>query len=335
MGPQRGFYQHNYMHHGGHDYVQRTYFYGGHSHACAYRSYYWGGRPYEIYARPYFYRPAFYGWAYTPWVAPVYYDWDWRPAPWYGYYGAYFAPEPIYPTPALWIADFILAANLQAAYEVRQTYATYPAQPQDSGYDDEPQAYSGDGAAVATDDRTVRLSPEVKRAIATEVEAQLQAEKNASLRNADVESQADSDDAPPPALDPSTSVFIVSDSLTVSDLDGQECELTAGDVLSRLDDTPGEDGSVQVRVTASKRGDCPTGSKPLVQVGDLQEMNNRFREQLDAGLTKLAAGGKGLPAAPDTETVAGEVPPPQPDDVADQVQQLQVTADQTEQAVGR
>jgi len=54
---------------------------------------------------------------------------------------------------------------------------------------------------------------------------------------------------------------------------------------------------------------------PMVAVDDLQEMHNSFREQLDSGLQTLAekSGTGGLPKAPDTQTTAGEVPPPAPD----------------------
>jgi hypothetical protein len=53
-------------------------------------------------------------------------------------------------------------------------------------------------------------------------------------------------------------------------------------------------------------------------------------------LKKLAdnAGKDGLPAAPDTKTTAGEVPPPAPDaNVADDLSQTQKDADQAEAEV--
>ena len=316
MGPHRGFAERPYINRGGHAYIQRTYIYGGHRYAYAYRTYYWGGHPYYRYAPAYYYHPVFYGWAYNPWPAPVYYGWGWGPAPWYGYYGYYFAPAPYYPTASLWLTDFLLAENLKMAYEAQQQ----------SNLD---ASASADAAPASG---AVRLSPEVKQAIAAEVQEQLRAEQQASNPSS-APQPASSDTAPPPALDPSVSVFVVSGSLAVSSEDGQECELTAGDVLSRIDDTPGDDNAVQVRVTASKQSDCRTGSRPRVQVTDLQEMHNHFREQIDAGLQTLAAGGKGLPKAPDTGTSSGEVPPPRPDDVDAQLQQEQKDADQTEREV--
>ena len=130
---------------------------------------------------------------------------------------------------------------------------------------------------------------------------------------------------------------MVASNLDVVTPDGNECELTPGDVISRIDDTPGGFDKVQVRVTSSKQGDCARGSKPTVGVADLQDMHNRFREQLDAGLKQLAAdqGKNGLPAAPDTSTsAAADVPTPEPDkDVYTQMQGLQKEADEAEQEV--
>ncbi len=120
---------------------------------------------------------------------------------------------------------------------------------------------------------------------------------------------------PPAALDPTWSVFVVSSNLGVGTDDGKECELTPGDVIDRIDDTPSADNKVHVRVTSSKQNDCRVGLKPAVAVEDLQEMHNSFREQLDSGLKTLAenSGKGGLPKAPDTQTTPGEVPPPAPD----------------------
>jgi uncharacterized membrane protein len=86
-------------------------------------------------------------------------------------------------------------------------------------------------------------------------------------------------------------------------------------VITRLEDTPGDDSKVKVSVMSGKPDDCSIGSSPRVDVSDLQEMNNSFREQLDSGLKALAekSGTGGLPKAPDTQTSASEVAPPAPD----------------------
>ena len=100
--------------------MRRSYYYGGRRWAGVYRGYYWGGHPYWGYVPGYYWGGGFYGWAYNPWAAPVAWGWGWGGAPWYGYYGYYFAPYPVYASPAFWITDFLLAENLRAAYDAQQ-----------------------------------------------------------------------------------------------------------------------------------------------------------------------------------------------------------------------
>jgi hypothetical protein len=297
----------------------RTYYEHGRYRAVVYRPYLWRGRPYYVYAPYYYYRPVYYGWAFNPWVRPVYYNWGWAGDPWYPYYGYYFAPAPFYLGASLWLTDFILAENLRMAYDAQLNEGV-------------PVRRMADASP-----NEVQLTPEVKQAIAEEVKQQLDAEKAASAQTSAAGSPVASKDEMPPALDPAITVFVVASNLDVITPDGNECELTPGDVISRIDDTPGSDDKVQVRVTSSKEGDCARGSKPVVAVADLQDMHNRFREQLDAGLKKLAEnqGKNGLPAAPDTSTsAAAGVPTPEPDqDVSTQMDGLQKDADEAEQDV--
>jgi hypothetical protein len=88
--------------------------------------------------------------------------------------------------------------------------------------------------------------------------------------------------------------------------DGQECSLTQADVIMRLTDTPDADGKVNVSVASSKKSDCAAGKLAAVSVDDLQEMRNRFEEQLGAGLKSMASKQETgqTPKAPDTGTVA-------------------------------
>ena len=122
----------------------------------------------------------------------------------------------------------------------------------------------------------------------------------------------------PPALDPARRTFVVASDITVIS-NGQECDLTAGDVITRLTDTPDADQRVTASVQASKKGDCGAGQQVAVSVEDLQDMRNHFQEQLDSGMKDLAEkqGKGGLPKAPDTGTTASDVPPPSPDTNAD------------------
>jgi len=318
-GRNYGYMERNYAR----GYRMRTYYEHGRFRAVLYRSYMWRGRPYYVYAPYYYYRPVFYGWAYNPWVAPVYYQWGWAGNPWYGYYGYYFAPAPFYPGADLWLTDMILAENLKMAYDAQQS----------SGRGEN---LSASGTAP-TNPNDAQLSPEVKQMNAEEVKEQLAAEKAAAARPPAGGPEPTSND-PPSALDPNHTVFVVASNLDVATSAG-DCELTPGDVLNRIDDTPDSDDMVAVRVASSKQGDCARGSKPAVKVADLQDMSNRFREQLDAGLQQLAAnsGKNGLPVAPDTGTSAvPDVPEPVADqDVKDQLAKLQTEAEQAEQDVKR
>jgi hypothetical protein len=139
----------------------------------------------------------------------------------------------------------------------------------------------------------------------------------------------------PPALDPARRAFVVDNSITVVS-DGQECQLTGGDVLTRLTDTPDADNKVTASVSASKKADCGAGKQVLVSVEDLQEMRNHLEEQLDNGMKELAdKQGKGnMPKAPDPGMTASDIPAPEPDKTAEkQLTDQDAAAAQTEAQV--
>lgn len=461
-GPHSGYVQSRYFSRGGRDYVRRDYAVGGRHYTRVYRDYYYGGAHYYIYAPAHYYHPAFYGWAYNRWAARVYYNWGWGHAPWF--YGGYFAPAHVYTTPSLWLTDYLLAANLQAAYQAQAeanvgagpgatvaseqgresklafapvyvpgtttlaqgfsvsagglefhndclvlhggatamfSFSVPPGHlrtvaygvPTGSFLNNTPAEVSVNGVTAAMINQglggfaertptqlllwqksfgpgdyvlTIRsggnnvyvyglwlgqesageqaappetgsatatpMSSDVKGLVDTEVQRQLQAEQAAAQSP---QAQPASNQAPPPALDPAQSVFVVSSSLDVSTAGGLECELTAGDVLTRIDDAPDANGTVGVRVMSSKANDCGVGAKPRIAVNDLQEMNNTFREQLDFGLKALAdkSGTGGLPKTPDTNS-AGEVQQPTPDTSVDnELSQQQKEANQLETQV--
>ena len=334
-GSHRGYVQRPYVVRNGHTYVQRTYVVNHVAYTAAYRSYYYGGAYYYGYRPAFYYHPGFYGWAYNPWPAPVYWSWGWTPAvyPWYGYYGYYFAPYPSYPSAAFWLTDYLISANLEAAYAARADATS-----QDDTANNDTQPVRQDDSTPQPTQQTVALSPEVKQAIAEEVKAQIAAEQNASGQNTTSggSTTAANGDVPP-ALDPARRTFVVSDSLDVT-ADDQECALTPGDVITRLTDTPDQDQKVTVSVSTSKKTDCAPGKQVAVSVEALQEMQNHFREQLDSGLKVLAEkqGTGNLPNAPDTGTIPGEVPAPPPDTTAAKaLQDQQATADQTGAEVAR
>jgi hypothetical protein len=338
-GAHAGYVQRAYVVRGGNTYVSRTYVMGGVVRVGVYRSYYWGGHPYYGYYPGYWYHPGFYGWGYRPWGAPVYWGvgfWGWGGAPWFGFYGGYFAPYPYYASPAFWLTDYLVAAELQSAYAARE-------EAREDAIAADHDAYYGGGSnnTPATASNAVTLTPEVKQAITEEVKAQLAEQQAAAAQNgAAGGGGASAAPAPtsgqvPPALDPARRTFVVDTSLTVV-ANGQECGLTAGDVITRITDTPDADGKVNASVSSSKKSDCAAGQMVAVKVDDLMEMHNHFQEQLDSGLAELAKkqGTNGLPKAPDTGTTPSDVPPPAPDaSAAKALQDQQQAADQTEQQV--
>jgi len=356
-GKRGGYVQRPYVVRNGHTYVQRTYVVNNVTYTGVYRSYYYGGGYYYGYYPPYYYQPAYYGWAYNPWPAPAYYQWGYYNDPWYGNYNYYYRPYPAYPTASWWLTDYMMSENLRAAYEAQLVGAAgAPHTAPDSAdtvaslwstdfliaasltaaYGGQPYALAAAAKSPSSggkgDAAQAQLSPEVKQAIADEVKRILAAEQAA----AKPQQGASGGDQTPPALDPDRVTFVVSSDLDVTIDEGEECALTSGDVLTRLTNTPDEDKNVSLKVAASKKTDCAVGKQIAVSVDNLQEMYNHFHEQVDSGLKTLAAkqGKDGLPAAPDTSTVGGEVPPPAPDTTATKaLQDQQQAADQAESEV--
>ncbi|HLV85420.1 MAG TPA: hypothetical protein VKV39_00480 [Candidatus Sulfotelmatobacter sp.] len=367
-GRHSGYVQRAYVTRGGRTYVSRTVVVNHVTYTSVYRSYsYHGYCCYYGYHPAFYYHPVYYGWAYNPWPAPVYYGWGWGGAPWYGYYGGYFAPYPTYPSAAFWLTDYLIAANLQAAYAARAQAAAGAAGGGDNGGGNggdntadngggngqgDQQAQGNGGNDSGSNSQQVTLSPEVKQAIADEVKAQIAAEQasanqgssNQGSSNQSSPNQGSSDqgqasqssnDEVPPALDPIRRTFVVASDMTLN-VDGQECQLTQGDVITRMSDEPDQDHNVTVTVAASRKSECGIGKQALVSVDDLQEMYNHFQEQIDNGMKDLAAkqGSNGLPKAPDTNTTPSDVPPPPPDNsAAKALEDQQQAADQTEAQV--
>jgi hypothetical protein len=295
-GRHGGYVEHGYSR-GGHDYNRRTYYRNGHAYARVYGRGYYHGYYYNHYVPGYYYGAGFYGWAYNPWAAPVVYGWGWGAAPWYGYYGYYYQPYPVYPYPALWLTDYLIAANLQLAYAAQAEAGA------DSGQVRDAQLlaaayHPGEDGSEADSKTSPALTPELKQSLADEVKVMIAAEKDAAAANQ--QSNIPANDQPPGALDPKFHVFVVSATLTEKLPDGTECSLSQGDFLTRVDDTPDADKNVKVTVSSSQKDDCPAGSQLSVALDDLQDMYNSFHEQIDDGLKSMAEnqGKNGLPTGP-------------------------------------
>src|ERR1035438_8671704 len=199
----RGYVQRPYMYHG-HEYARRSYYYNGRYYNHYYGRYYYHGMYVNPYYPSYYYGPAFYGWAYNPWVAPVSYGWGWGGNPWYGYYGAYFTPYPVYASPSLWLTDYIIANSLQAAYQAQVN-----------------------AAALSN---PAPLTPETKQLIADEVRQQVALENSESkTAGQGAEPDAASSSIQRALTDGKPHVFVAGHDLDLVDAGGTECALSEGD----------------------------------------------------------------------------------------------------------
>jgi len=320
---RRGYVERGYNYHG-HDFARRSYYYHGRAYDRFYRGYGYHGLMLNVYAPGFYFRPAFYGWAYNPWVAPISFGWGWGVAtPWYGYYGGYFQPYPVYPSAAFWLTDYIISQDLAAAYAAHQEAAEQAAAP------------AAGGQPV--------LTPEVKQMIADEVKAQL------ALENAEAGQNAQQQDVDPGSSgiarllsDGRPHVFVAGGNLDVTDTSGQECVVSDGDTL-QLREPPASDATSANLVVMSSKGnpECSISLTVSIQLTDLQEMQNHMRETIDQGLQDLQAkqGTGGLPAAPPSAagptapaTYAAAAPPPEANPSAD-IQQADQQSAQAEKDV--
>ncbi len=246
--------------------VARTYVNAGKISVAVYQPTVYRGLTYYTYVPSFYYAPAFYDWAFNPWATPVAFSWGWQGDPWFLFYGGYFTPARYYPNAALWMTDFLLAQNLMLAYQNQPVQSVGP--------------------------NSVSVPAELKSMIADEVRRDLAIEQADSARRS-IPSQSDNG---LPALAPDHRVFIVSSDLHVT-VNGGTCTLTPGDTILRDGVRMAEEDRINVIVKSSKPGECPAESKASVGVAALQEMDNQFRRQIDAGLAELARqqGHGGLP----------------------------------------
>jgi len=281
--------------------VARTYYANHASYVRAYRPYTYQGLALYAYLPVHYYSPAFYTWVRAPWPAPVHYTWSWgwTNSAWYRYNSRYFKPDSAYSSPSRWLTDFLVANTLYAGYqEVTVTDTAVAASP---SYD------PGDG-----------LTPAIKQEIADEVQRQLDLEK-AQAENPPPAPASDT--APAEMAGDGPYLFIVSQSLEVTDSEGEACALTEGDVL-QLNALPPEGGTAaNVTVLARKDKDCRKGSLVSVSLEDLTEMHNRMHETIDQGLDEIRSQqGQGempqMPSAaasaPVEVSFASALPPPDP-----------------------
>lgn len=279
--------------------IQRTYVTGGRVYVRAFVAYPAFGRSLPLYVPSVYLAPAFYGWAFYPWAAPVPYAWAWAGAAWFGYYSGYYQPYAAYPGASAWLADYLLSQTLANAYAMQNQAPPLPGYGDDSG-DPTSAVQPIDGELYAQNDTPI--TPDLRNAIADEVGRQLAYENAVASGTA----QQTCEELPN-SLKPDR-VFVVSTTLDVSTSDGQVCELTGGDVL-RVTAPPASDSpAATLRVASGKRQDCPAGVDVSISVRDLAEMQNNLRAQMDAGLETLRSSPAGLPQAP--QSAMAPVPRP-------------------------
>ena len=295
--------QHPYMFRG-RPMDHRTFVVQGKVFHAFYRPYNYGGTMLDVYAPTRFYDPAFYQGATTAFAKPVGYTWGYatQSAPWFSYYKGYFTPDPTYSTPQAWLADFVLGASLAVAYTTAPPAS--PASP------------AGTSPAV---------TPEVKRALADEIDHQV---KQESL---EAQANAQNRDPPPGAggvvqelADRQPHVFVVASDLDLVDPSGRRCSVSEGDVVQVVSTPNPGTGTADAVVMASKGGsECERSAQVQVAVSDLQEMQNHMRATIDMGLASSEPGKK-APTVP--ATFAATAPPPDPNAGHEIEQQQQLAA---------
>lgn len=309
----RGYVEHPFRY-GNREFGRRSYYYNGRAYDRYYGRYSYRGGYLNYYTPGFYYRPAFYGWAYNPWIAPVPWAWGWGGSPWFGFYGGYFAPYPVYASASLWLTDYLISTSLTAAYQAQVAAAA---------------------SASALPPDADPLTPEVKNLISAEVQRQI------ALENA----EAQTAQAGPP--DPASSsiqrmmtdgvqhIFVVGSSLDVVDATGRECAVSQGDAIQLAGPPPPDATAATLVVLSSKGGpECRRNSSIMVQFADLQEMQNHMRETIDNGMADLQAKKVSpIPqaaAAPVTQaSFVTAAPPPDPNAATEINQQMQ-EADQAE-----
>lgn len=146
-------------------YVSRTYVFVGRTDVRVYRSYTYHSIQYVTYVPAVYYQPAFYVWAGQSSGTRFVYDWGWGPAaPWF--FGGYYTPDASYASPALWLTDSVLAADLRSSYD-NQRYAGAQQQPAD--------LVSSNSNAVITPEIKTQVAEQIKQQLATEQAAASQA----------------------------------------------------------------------------------------------------------------------------------------------------------------
>jgi hypothetical protein len=303
--------------------VSRTFVSGGqvlYSHVYQRHVWYQFGRPfaYETFVPAVRYPAVYYAWALAPWPRPITYAWGWQVQPWYPVYGPLFTPYPVYSSPDLWMTDYIIAQNMQAAYQAQtaprapqpspQTDAAAPA-PDPSGAvparqtndvppvsqpSDAPSAEQSSQAPVALQSSDTSsaptapppaLTPQVKAQLNAQIKVRLQEQQVAAVTPATLTTQST-----PPALRPTHVFFEVVQPIDVPTANGH-CSLSANDYIKRTGGMSSDDWMIPVVVELSRPSDCPEGLQTRIGLNDLNAMENEQEAQV---MEAMRAASKGM-----------------------------------------
>jgi hypothetical protein len=308
----------------------------GHSYAYVDRRYGWHGYNYYRTIPPYIYAPGFYAWGINPWVGgPIAYGWGWQAQPWYGAYGQVFTPYQQYAGLDQWMTDYVIATNMRLAYEASQGAPPPPAYADSSL----PLAPPSDSMPpVITDDMKAQIAAQVK----LEMEEQQAVAAKGPVGAAGPPTGPGNADATPPedmpdALKDGHTIFRVVTPVSLQ-VAGQVCTLNADDYITRTGDlkvrpsTP--EGTVAVKIKASRAADCSVGGTADIALNDLMVMESDQQQRIQEGFKeasiKMGKAG-GLPAGPAPGEVAVPLGQTAVDpDLAAQIKNQQAQASQAE-----
>jgi hypothetical protein len=316
--------------------VSRTFVSGGHVlYTHVYQQHVWHqfGRTfaYETFVPGVRFPGVYYAWALAAWPHPVVYSWGWQVQPWYPVYGALFTPYPVYTSPDLWMTDYIIAQNMQAAYQAQTPqpspgevpaapapysgYGPPPAQPNYAppgappGYPapaappdyQAPGAQPGNAAPapqpgdVPAEPQSTGAPPAPPPAITPQIKAQLDAQIKVQLQEQQAAAATPvslTSQSTPPALRRNHVFFGVVQPLEVpSGTAGGYCSLSPNDYIRRTGGMSDDDWKIPVVVELSGPSDCPQGLKTRIGLNDLNAMENEQEAQV---MEAMQAASKGM-----------------------------------------
>ncbi|HLJ39322.1 MAG TPA: hypothetical protein VKT54_13040 [Steroidobacteraceae bacterium] len=282
-------------------FVSRTFVSGGHvlyTHVYHQQVWHQFGRSfaYETFVPAVRFPALYYAWALGAWPRPVFYSWGWQMQPWYPTYGVMFTPYAAYTSPDQWMTDYIIAQNMQMAYQAQAAVPppqpapqpaalpapdpsnTSPASP--PGYtsltphSQEPSPPSQSDSTSGSIAPPPAMTPQVKAELNAQIKVQLREQQAAQATPATLTTQST-----PPALRTNHVFFEVVQPLDVTTANGH-CSLKANDYIKRTGGMSNDDWMIPVVVELSGPSDCPEGLATRIGLNDLNAMENEQEAQV-------------------------------------------------------